>query len=57
VDTSRSILQSCDWDMQVHYVVDKPVSGWRGGVGYISKDMVLKGLPCPSEETLILVRF
>lgn len=40
---------------QVFYTVDKPSSDWRGGVGYISKDMVLKGLPGPGEDSLILV--
>ncbi|THU52977.1 hypothetical protein C4D60_Mb10t09600 [Musa balbisiana] len=36
-------------------LVDKPSKNWRGGTGYVSKDMVLKGLPSPGEETLILV--
>lgn len=49
------VLSSSHPNFKVYYVVDKPVSGWRGGVGYISKDMVLKGLPSPSEDTLILV--
>ncbi|RRT85421.1 hypothetical protein B296_00006144 [Ensete ventricosum] len=40
----------------VFYTVDKPSKNWRGGAGYASKDMVLKGLPSPGEETLILVR-
>lgn len=40
---------------QVFYTVDKPSSDWRGGAGYISKDMVLKGLPGPGEDSLILV--
>jgi cytochrome-b5 reductase len=40
---------------QVFYTVDKPSNDWKGGVGYISKDMVLKGLPGPGEDSLILV--
>ncbi|KAL0358425.1 UNVERIFIED_CONTAM: NADH-cytochrome reductase-like protein [Sesamum angustifolium] len=28
---------------------------WLGGKGYISKDMVVKGLPSPRDDTLILV--
>lgn len=43
------------WIIQVYYVVDKPSSDWRGGSGYITKDMVLKGMPAPSDDTLILV--
>ncbi|KAM0849643.1 hypothetical protein ACQ4PT_053595 [Festuca glaucescens] len=42
-------------NFKVFYTVDKPSSDWRGGVGYISKDMVLKGLPGPGEDSLILV--
>lgn len=41
---------------QVFYTVDKPSKNWKGGVGYVSKDVVTKGLPGPGENTLILVR-
>ncbi|XP_078428027.1 FAD/NAD(P)-binding oxidoreductase [Wolffia australiana] len=42
-------------NIKIFYTVDNPSTGWRGGVGYISKDMVLKGLPAPGEDTMILV--
>ncbi|GLJ44089.1 hypothetical protein SUGI_0919470 [Cryptomeria japonica] len=48
-------LSSSHPNFKVYYIVEKPTSHWRGGVGYISSDMVVKGLPCPSEDTLILV--
>lgn len=41
--------------LQVYYTVDTPSKDWRGGVGFISKDMAVKGLPGPGEDTLILV--
>lgn len=41
--------------LQVFYTVDKPSADWRGGVGFVSKDMVVKGLPGPAEDSLILV--
>ena len=46
-----------NWALQVYYVVDKP-SGffWKGGVGYITEDMVRQHLPPPSNDSLILVR-
>ncbi|PSR84488.1 NADH-cytochrome b5 reductase-like protein, partial [Actinidia chinensis var. chinensis] len=28
---------------------------WNGGSGYITKDMVVKGLPSPSDDALILI--
>ena len=43
--------------MQVYYVVDKPTPDWKGGAGYITQDMILKGMPEPSDDTLILVGF
>lgn len=40
---------------QIFYTVDNPTKNWKGGKGYISKDMAVKGLPGPGEDTLILV--
>lgn len=40
---------------QIFYTVDNPSNNWRGGTGYVSKDMVVKGLPAPSDDSLILV--
>ncbi|GMN63942.1 hypothetical protein TIFTF001_033012 [Ficus carica] len=42
-------------NLKVYYTVDNPTKNWKGGKGYISKDMALKGLPSPGEDTLILV--
>ncbi|CAA6672674.1 unnamed protein product [Spirodela intermedia] len=42
-------------NVKVFYTVDNPSKAWRGGAGYISKDMILKGLPAPGEDTMILV--
>ncbi|KAI5058239.1 hypothetical protein GOP47_0026409 [Adiantum capillus-veneris] len=49
------LLAAKNPNFKVYYVVDKPSSNWNGGSGYITKDMVLKGMPAPSEDTLILV--
>ncbi|XP_047337758.1 NADH-cytochrome b5 reductase-like protein [Impatiens glandulifera] len=42
-------------NFKVYYTVDNPSKDWSGGKGFVSKEMVLKGLPGPSEDTLILV--
>ncbi|XP_024026509.1 NADH-cytochrome b5 reductase-like protein [Morus notabilis] len=42
-------------NLKVYYTVDNPTKNWKGGKGYISKEIVLKGLPGPGEDTLILV--
>ncbi|EAY72732.1 hypothetical protein OsI_00597 [Oryza sativa Indica Group] len=36
-------------NFKVFYTVDKPSNDWRGGVGYISKDMALKGVESDEE--------
>ncbi|KAG0491750.1 hypothetical protein HPP92_005148 [Vanilla planifolia] len=42
-------------NFKVFYTVDVPTKSWRGGTGFISGDMILKGLPGPAEDTLVLV--
>lgn len=49
------ILAANHPNFKVFYTVDNPSKDWRGGVGYVSKDMALKGLPAPGNDTLVLV--
>uniref|UniRef100_A0A7C9CH21 NADH-cytochrome b5 reductase n=1 Tax=Opuntia streptacantha TaxID=393608 RepID=A0A7C9CH21_OPUST len=49
------ILAESHSNFKVYYTVDNPSKDWKGGVGYVSKDMVIKGLPGPGADTLILV--
>ncbi|XP_061345252.1 NADH-cytochrome b5 reductase-like protein [Gastrolobium bilobum] len=49
------ILATSHPNLKIFYTVDSPTKNWKGGAGYISKDMVVKGLPGPSDDTLILV--
>ncbi|KAA3476935.1 NADH-cytochrome b5 reductase-like protein isoform X1 [Gossypium australe] len=49
------ILAASHPNLKVFYTVDNPTKTWKGGAGFISKDMVTKGLPGPAEDTLILV--
>ncbi|KAL5975287.1 hypothetical protein ACLOJK_031966 [Asimina triloba] len=42
-------------NLKVYYTVDNPTKNWKGGQGYVSKDTILKGLPHPSADALILV--
>ncbi|KAF7806367.1 NADH-cytochrome b5 reductase-like protein [Senna tora] len=42
-------------NLKIFYTVDNPTKNWSGGAGYISKDIAEKGLPGPSDDTLILV--
>ncbi|GAB4828309.1 NADH-cytochrome b-5 reductase-like protein [Ancistrocladus abbreviatus] len=49
------LLAASHPNFKVYYTVDSPSNNWRGGVGYVSKDMAVKGLPHPGDDTLILV--
>ncbi|CAN0900904.1 NADH-cytochrome b5 reductase-like protein [Linum grandiflorum] len=42
-------------NLKVFYTVDNPTKTWKGGAGYISKEMALKGLPGPGDDTIIMV--
>lgn len=45
--------------MQVYYTVDSIGEGggkdWKGGVGYVTREMATKHIPPPSDENLVLV--
>ncbi|KAK7304180.1 hypothetical protein RJT34_15283 [Clitoria ternatea] len=49
------ILAASHPNLKIFYTVDNPTKNWRGGVGYITKNTVEKGLPSPSDDTLVLV--
>ncbi|KAL6523492.1 NADH-cytochrome b-5 reductase-like protein [Orobanche gracilis] len=49
------VLSASNPNLKIFYTVDNPTKDWLGGRGYISKDMIVKGLPSPSNDTLILV--
>lgn len=42
-------------NFKVFYTVDNPSTKWNGGTGYITKEMIMKGLPGAGDDTLILV--
>lgn len=39
----------------VYYTLSKPPTGWTGGVGYVTKEMIAEHLPKPSDDSRILV--
>ena len=55
-------MQSCfvtQLRLQVYYTVDKIGEGqgdsWKGGVGYVTREMATEHIPPPSDDNLILV--
>lgn len=49
------ILAASNPNLKVFYTVDNPTKDWLGGQGYISKEVAVKGLPSPGDDSLILV--
>ncbi|XP_022143234.1 NADH-cytochrome b5 reductase-like protein [Momordica charantia] len=49
------LLAASHPNLKIFYTVDNPSKNWKGGQGYISKDMAVKGLPAPGNDTQILV--
>ncbi|KAF4366788.1 hypothetical protein CsatB_014277 [Cannabis sativa] len=49
------LLAASHPNLKVFYTVDNPTENWKAGKGFISKEMVVKGLPGPGEDSLILV--
>lgn len=48
-------LAACHPNIKVFYTVSNPPRGWKGGKGHVSKDMIIKCLPSPGNDALILV--
>lgn len=40
---------------KVYYVLDKPPEGWKGGEGFVTKDMISEHCPKPDKENKILM--
>lgn len=37
------------------FTIDTAEPDWKGGVGFISKDMITANLPAPSDDTIMLM--
>lgn len=45
-----------DEGFRIHYVLNNPPQhGWKGGVGFVTAEMIRDKLPAPSEDVKILV--
>jgi cytochrome-b5 reductase len=42
-------------NLKVYYVLDKPPENWKGGVGYITAEMIKPLLPTPNNNNLVMV--
>ncbi|CAO3582953.1 unnamed protein product [Absidia cylindrospora] len=42
-------------NFDVYYVLNNPPTGWTGGVGFVTQDMIKEHLPAPAKDARILV--
>ncbi|KAI9011126.1 NADH-cytochrome b5 reductase 1 [Gaertneriomyces semiglobifer] len=40
---------------QVYHVLNNPPANWKGGVGFVSKDMIKEHCPAPADDVKILI--
>ncbi|KAF2858933.1 ferredoxin reductase-like protein [Piedraia hortae CBS 480.64] len=48
-------LEQQDANFDVYYVLNNPPQGWKGGVGFVSPEMIKEKLPAPAKDVQILV--
>ncbi|KAF2171899.1 hypothetical protein M409DRAFT_50515 [Zasmidium cellare ATCC 36951] len=44
-----------DPDFNVYYVLNNPPENWKGGVGFVTGDMIKERLPLPAKDVKILI--
>ncbi|EMC93880.1 hypothetical protein BAUCODRAFT_212726 [Baudoinia panamericana UAMH 10762] len=48
-------LEDEDSKFNVYYVLNNPPEGWKGGVGFVTADMIKEHLPPPAKDIKILI--
>jgi len=44
-----------DAHFRIHYVLNNPPEGWKGGVGFVTAEMIKDHLPSPAKDIKILI--
>jgi NAD(P)H-flavin reductase len=50
----EEMVRQQTFKFNVHFIIDRHEEGWNGGVGHVSKEMIISYLPPPSDDTLLL---
>jgi len=48
-------LAKSDSGFRVHYVLNNPPDMWKGGVGFVTADMIKEKLPAPAKDVKVLI--
>mmetsp|Transcript_17098 Transcript_17098/g.27656 ORF Transcript_17098/g.27656 Transcript_17098/m.27656 type:complete len:309 (+) Transcript_17098:118-1044(+) len=54
-DMLESFQKEFPDQFRLHYTVDRADDDWKYSTGFINEDMIREHLPCPSEDTVILM--
>ena len=50
----EGLIQSHPHRVKIHFVLDKPSAGWKGGSGFVTAEMIKKYMPAPAAGVRIL---
>ncbi|EED19776.1 NADH-cytochrome b5 reductase [Talaromyces stipitatus ATCC 10500] len=48
-------LAAEDDQFNIYYVLNNPPEGWKGGVGFVTADMIKEHLPAPADDVKVLL--
>lgn len=51
----ENLAKSENLKFKPFFTIDTAEENWKGGVGFITKEMIKEHLPAPSDDTLILM--
>ena len=54
-DELEGLVKNNNFKFNLRLIIDKDEKGWKGGVGFINRNMVDEYIPKASDSTLILI--
>lgn len=51
----ENFVRENNFSFKVFFTIDNAEEDWKGGVGFINKDMIISNMPSPSDDTIILM--
>lgn len=51
----EKFVKNKNFSFKVFFTIDQPEDNWKGGVGFVNKDMIVDNLPAPSDDTIVLM--
>ncbi len=51
----ENFVKNKNFSLKVFFTIDQAEDSWKGGVGFVNKDMIIANLPEPSDDTIMLM--